>query len=455
MTSPSNFSRRRKALAGAAAILVLIGLLLLFARLDRRATVRAYFWFESLWIEHWPFERGRWAVQDLVPVMCKLGILGPVRREVEPGVSFLLDPRDLVPVTILRIGKWQPEVWDSVSPVLSQGSVFLDVGAHIGYFSLKASVRVGPTGHVVAFEPNPETLKLLRDNIAVSKAANVIVEPIACTDREQTLTLYAAPIVNTGASSFSSQNANQSIKEAPRPYQVRGRPIDDVVRELNLTRVDAIKIDVEGAEAYVLRGASNTLKRFHPTLVVEVMADQLARLNTTPADVIALIKQAGYNRSRPLNPEQSDWEWTYQDPRAMASTIQMADATKSPQLLAGFHDVEQNSWRWTAGKFSVALKPPPSADKSGAVLVLNFNLPEVSINKFKSLTLSANAGNAKLTPETFTTAGEHEYRREVPASALRTDEVDIAFSLDHYLAASATEGRELGIVVTNIGLQPK
>jgi len=55
------------------------------------------------------------------------------------------------------------------------------------------------TGRVVGFEPNPETLKLLRDNVVANNAQNVIVEPIACPDREQMLTLYAAPAMNTGA----------------------------------------------------------------------------------------------------------------------------------------------------------------------------------------------------------------------------------------------------------------
>jgi len=105
----------------------------------------------------------------------------------------------------------------------------------------------------VAFEPNPETLGFLRDNVAANHFENVIVEPIACTDREQTLTLYAAPEVNTGASSLSQDNASVSSQDAARPFTVRGRPIDDVVQELGLKRVDAIKIDVEGAEVIVLR----------------------------------------------------------------------------------------------------------------------------------------------------------------------------------------------------------
>ena len=58
----------------------------------------------------------------------------------------------------------------------------------------------------------------------------------------------------------------------------------------------------------MVRGAMNTLKRFHPKLIVEMVPAQLASLKTTPDDLIAAIKAAGYNQSRPLNPEKIDWE---------------------------------------------------------------------------------------------------------------------------------------------------
>ena len=244
----------------------------------------------------------------LAPVMSRIGLIRPARIQVEPGVSFLLDPRDLVAVSILRGGGWQSEVWDSLSPSLSEGGVFLDIGAHIGYFSMKAAIGVGKTGRVVAFEPNPETLKLLRDNVTANRAWNVIVAPVACTDREQILTLYAGPSSNTGASSLARENADILFEEPPRPYSVRGRPIDDVVRELNLTRVDAIKVDVEGAEVFVLRGAVNTLKRFHPKVVIEIVEQQLASFHTTPEELISVLTAAGYNRRRPAG--TTDWEFT-------------------------------------------------------------------------------------------------------------------------------------------------
>ena len=281
------------------------------AHVNRTATVKAYFQAERAWIRYWPMDTGRYSVERLVPVLCKAGVLAPVRLEVEPHLSFLLNPLDVVPATILRAGEWQPEVWRSIEPSLPEGSVFLDVGAHIGYFSMKAAAKVGNAGRVLAFEPNPDTLKLLYDNVAANDARNVTVEPIACTDKAQTLTFYAAAIENTGMSSLARKNA-QVDGAAPKAFTVQGRPIDDVVRELNLTRVDAIKVDVEGAEVLVLRGSVETLKRFHPKLVIEEIPDELASFQTSMSDLATLLQEAGYNHTRRLLPRGDDWEWTAQ-----------------------------------------------------------------------------------------------------------------------------------------------
>jgi FkbM family methyltransferase len=285
------------------------------ARMSPTATVKGFYMAERAWISVWPSRRvrsaaKRFAVDKLEPLFCKVGILTPVRIEVEPHMSFLLNPADFVPVSILRTGVWQPEVWRALEPSLHEGSVFLDVGAHIGYFTIKAAPKVGAAGHVLAFEPNPETLKLLYDNVAANGAKNVIVEPMACTDKEETLTFYAAPVQNTGMSSLSKSNAEVNGVASPKSYVVQGRPIDAVVRQLNLARVDAIKIDVEGAEVLVLRGSVETLRRFHPRLVIEETPDRLVSFQTSMEDLSSLLHNAGYNHTRRLLPHGDDYEWT-------------------------------------------------------------------------------------------------------------------------------------------------
>jgi hypothetical protein len=115
--------------------------------------------------------------------------------------------------------------------------------------------------------------------------------------------------------------------------------------------------------------------------------------------------------------------------------------------------VEANSYRWTMGKFSVVLQPPPSP--GGAKLVLRFYLPEPVIARRKAVTLSASVEGLGLPPERYTAAGDYTYARDIPASSLPDRPVKIDFSLDRYLAAGEIELRELGITVMRVALAAK
>ncbi len=140
---------------------------------------------------------------------------------------------------------------------------------------------------------------------------------------------------------------------------------------------------------------------------------------------------------------------------SLLSTIHTADPKAAPQLLRGFYPVEGNAWRWSAGKFAVALRPPTGAAQSGAKMTVKFVIPDSSMARNKTMTLSGSVGGTALAPETYTKAGEHTYVREVPPAALAGDKVIAEFALDKFLPAGAIEQRELGVVVNSIGFDPR
>ena len=249
-----------------------------------------YFTLRREWAAHWPWDRGR-----LLPVALSpwLGPFVPVWTHVEPHVTMRLDPADLVSEIILERGSWEPESWHAVAQHLAPGATFVDVGAHIGYYSLMAAPIVGPAGRVIAIEPNPQTLPKLRDNLRASGANVVSVEPFACSNAEATLELFAAPGFNTGESSLSRANASQD-GPAVAAYRVRARPLDDILAEARVSRVDAIKIDVEGAEMSVLQGARATLDRYHPMILVELIDRQLQAMGASSAAVRSFLQARGY-----------------------------------------------------------------------------------------------------------------------------------------------------------------
>jgi hypothetical protein len=163
--------------------------------------------------------------------------------------------------------------------------------------------------------------------------------------------------------------------------------------------------------------------------------------------VLALILIAAACRQRPQPAAIID------EPVEPATAIRMSDPQAEPQLLAGFHQIEQNAWRWTAREFAVSLRGPFLASQRGAVLHLVFSIPE-PINKLGPLTLKATVGGIALPPERYAAAGKTEYVREVPPSAFTSDMVKIEFATDRFLPPGPVDKRELSVIVEEIALEP-
>ena len=213
----------------------------------------------------------------------------PAWVQLEPQVKMLLDPNDHVSRRIAENGVWEPETWRVVEPHLQRGATLVDVGAHIGYYSLKAAGRVGPNGRVIAIEPDPDTVRKLQENIRANDARNITVQPVACAGSEAILEFFAARN-NPTISSISRANAS----EGAISIRVRARPLDAILHDVATSRVDVLKIDVEGAELQVLKGAQETLTRYHPLLVVELIDGQLREMGTSSAEVTDFLRSYGY-----------------------------------------------------------------------------------------------------------------------------------------------------------------
>lgn len=139
----------------------------------------------------------------------------------------------------------------------------------------------------------------------------------------------------------------------------------------------------------------------------------------------------------------------------LSSMVNMADPTASRQLKSGFHAVESNSWRWTMKKFSLDLKPPAGSEQTGATLRVRLFIPDGQFAELGPITLSADVDGHALPSQTFSKAGDSAYSQPVPADLLKGPSVRVNFSLDKAQPGDAQDGRERGVVVSVIGLQPK
>ena len=146
---------------------------------------------------------------------------------------------------------------------------------------------------------------------------------------------------------------------------------------------------------------------------------------------------------------------TEEEAPTLASVIHAGDPNAAKQFLKGFHEIEQNSWRWTTRSFSVLLRPPRSGAEKGAKLELHISVPDPVLNKLKSVTLSAAIEGLTLKPETYQKSGDYVYSRDVPGKVLGAEVVKIDFTLDKFLPAGSVDQRELGLVVTSAGFEVK
>ncbi len=151
---------------------------------------------------------------------------------------------------------------------------FVDIGAHIGYFSLLASFLVDKKGQVYAFEAAKGTFKLLKQNL--ENRSNIQVFHQALTDTEKDLEFYEFPVLY---SEYNTLHVAQFEKEAwfqkfqPEKNIVRGMTLDVIFEKYQLKN-PVVKIDTEGAEAEVIAGAKNVLKHHNPVIIMEFLSDK-------------------------------------------------------------------------------------------------------------------------------------------------------------------------------------
>jgi hypothetical protein len=141
--------------------------------------------------------------------------------------------------------------------------------------------------------------------------------------------------------------------------------------------------------------------------------------------------------------------------KQLVSVVNVADPQAAVQLTRGFYDLEHDSWRWTNKSFTVTLRPPVNASKTGANLELKFTIPDVMFNRVGPMTMDARINGLDLGEQTYSQPGDCTYTREVPAVALGGDAVAVDFHVDKSLPPSGKDPRELAVIVTTVGLVPK
>ncbi len=185
------------------------------------------------------------------------------------GRERLRAPADLryTTITAFLLRDWVEPELRALDRLLSPGNVFIDVGANIGLYALKAARLVGPTGRVLAFEPGAEAYDHLVANLAMNAYPWAAPMKVAASDAAGQAVLHHVPLGHDPQAFSLIANARATDGEV-----VETVTLDSLIDRAGLTRVDLIKIDVEGAEPLVIAGARDLLARLRPAVIFECNA---------------------------------------------------------------------------------------------------------------------------------------------------------------------------------------
>jgi FkbM family methyltransferase len=184
----------------------------------------------------------------------------------------------------------EPELRKAFRDILQKGDTVVDVGANLGFHSLYLAQLVGSNGHIYAFEPIPSNLQLLQRNIKLNGFQDrVTIVNAALSNSEEPFIEMSIP--SDGVAVAAAINKNGKSDEAV--VKVRNLHLDDYVMEKKLSP-RLIKIDVEGAEHEVLKGAEKTLMQYRPALIVEVHTFALPVFGSSPEALCDYMTTLGY-----------------------------------------------------------------------------------------------------------------------------------------------------------------
>lgn len=172
--------------------------------------------------------------------------------------------------------------------MIKKDDVVFDIGANIGEFTFQCAKIVGRNGAIHSFEPNEKVFYKLKKNYEINPFKNIYLNKVALGEKHEYAYLHVPYLRNYGGATISPVATTHADKIAIIP-------LDYYIEHHAIKQVNVIKIDVEGYELKVLKGAQHTLRTYKPTLLLEFSDKLMQQHKDTPAALIQYLKSLGYH----------------------------------------------------------------------------------------------------------------------------------------------------------------
>lgn len=204
-----------------------------------------------------------------------------------------LDLNEGIDLSIYLFGQFEPEVAAAYRRLIKPGAVVLDIGANVGAHSLPMAQLCGPDGSIHAFEPTVFAIEKLKFNKSLNPqlASQLFIHHALLNDGRSVAPPCAIPSSWALGGNVPEHRHPQHGGAFKETGEVRQFSVDQFVSEYRITQIDLIKLDVDGNELSVLRGAQHTLMRFAPPILMEFALDYET---TAFAEILAIFRELNY-----------------------------------------------------------------------------------------------------------------------------------------------------------------
>lgn len=228
------------------------------------------------------------------------------KKRLPDNFYMLLNPTEHIQQQLFWYGYYEKELRELLKKIVRPGDVFLDLGANIGYFSLLVANDF-PSAKIISFEPIKALFQNMNDNISLNNIKNISTINAAVGEINDEEDLFVSAPDNLGMSSFKQPENYSGKKE-----KVIVVTIDDWFKTSGLSKIDIIKLDVEGSELAGLKGMKEVLQKQKPVLIVEINPETLIMFNLKPSDIYDYLRQFNFEgflilencRLKHLNPAE-------------------------------------------------------------------------------------------------------------------------------------------------------
>ncbi len=233
-----------------------------------------------------PYHRGKWRVIERAVRWSGVEEMdrGQVFEVERAGLKWRLETACSLQRKLYYHGVFDIHDQRALLGRVPRGGVFFDVGAYFGYYSMLAAQR---GARVFSFEPVRANFDLLARNRALNHFDQINASQVALSDAAGRVSFALPGDENRGRGRLAD-GAESGVVE------VEAMTLDAFAREHAIDRLDALKLDVEGAELKVLAGGRETIVRFQPAMLIELNPPALARFGATGDELLAAVRALGY-----------------------------------------------------------------------------------------------------------------------------------------------------------------